>query len=144
MLRKLRSPRFKPRTRKNIFLSVPWRRETWPYRVQRDLSVTPIHETLKVQVNSFFLWWDLILLFRDILNAMQPFTFKSHWADGHSFYSICFRHGGGQQHTAHFLSKCKLWPGVVSYIAFRSTSWNDMYLHPPQKGGKAHLPFFYI
>lgn len=68
--------------------------------------------------------------------------FEEPLGDGHSLYSICFRPGGDQWHTAHFLNKSKLWSGVVSYTAFLSTSWNDLYLHSPRQSGKAHLPLF--
>lgn len=59
-----------------------------------------------------FLWWGLISLFRDILNSIRSSTFHSYWTDEHLLYLVGLRHGGHRLHTAHFLSKCKHWPGV--------------------------------
>lgn len=138
MLRKLRSPKFKSRTRKIDYWSFP--KAVKPNNkdgVKRELSLIPIHETFQ-KCNSkslLFLWWGLILLLRDILNSTKSFTFQSYWTDGHRLYWGCFRHGA-----------CSFWANAStgsvwdSCTAPCSTSWNDTYLHSPTETWTAGKP----
>lgn len=43
----------------------------------------------------------------DILNSLKAFTWKSHWTGRHLLYSICFKSGRYQLHTAYFLARFK-------------------------------------
>lgn len=89
-LGKLRIPRFKPITRKNRFLSIPKRSKIMQYRVKMNLQVSFLYGRLFKSATQFllFLWWDLILLLKYILNSIRSLTFKSHWTDEHSLYLV--------------------------------------------------------
>lgn len=91
---RLRSPRLKPRTRKNIFLPFPESSKIMQYRMKMDHKVSFLYLRLFKSASQFLLSLVTpILLLRDILNSIKSFTLESHWIDGHSLYVVYFKHG---------------------------------------------------